>query len=109
LATLNAPSLEFSLGALFLEYIFAECWFGPTVAGLQAAAPPSAQGLTAGVFSCLTLIGNFAPFFIGLAIQSGGYELPSLLSYSVPVLYAGSALVFVAAGQAIQEKSEKGG
>ena len=64
LLTLQAPTLELSLGALFLEYLFAECWFGPTIAGLQAAAPPSAQGLTTGVFSCLTFVGNLgaSPF-----------------------------------------------
>lgn len=56
-----------ALAALFLEYLLAECWLGPTVASLQAAAPPSAQGLTTGVFSCLTLVGNLAPFLIGIA------------------------------------------
>ena len=59
----------------------------------------SAQGLTTGVFSCLTLVGNLAPFFIGLAVNSGGYELPDLLAYSIPLLYAGSAAAFVAAAQ----------
>ena len=100
LGTLNAPTLELSLAALFCEYLTAECWFGPTVAGLQQAAPPNAQGLTTGVFSCLTFVGNLAPFAIGLAVSSGDYELPQLLTYSVPVLYAAAAVAFVAAGQA---------
>jgi predicted MFS family arabinose efflux permease len=99
LATLGAPTLETSLAALFAEYLFAECWFGPTVAGLQAAAPPQAQGLTTGVFSCLTFVGNLAPFIIGLLVKSGDYNLPELLSYSVPLLYAASAVAFVAAAQ----------
>jgi len=104
LGTLNAPSIELSLGALFLEYLFAECWIGPTVAELQAAAPPSAQGLTTGVFSCLTFVGNLAPFLIGLATQSGTSDLTSLLSNSVPILYAGSAAAFLIAGQLAQEQ-----
>ena len=44
--TLEAPTLQASLAFLFLEYLFAECWFGPTIAALQNAAPPTAQGLT---------------------------------------------------------------
>ena len=99
IATLNAPTLELSLGALFLEYLLAECWFGPTVAGLQDAAPPRAQGLTTGIFSALTFVGNLAPFFIGLAIKGDNADLTTLLAYSVSVLYAASAIVFVAASQ----------
>ena len=98
---------QLSLGSLFLEYLFAECWFGPTIAGLQAAAPPNAQGLTTGVFSCLTFVGNLAPFAIGLAVSSGEYELPDLLAYSVPVLYAAAAVAFVAAGQTLVEDQPK--
>ena len=86
-------------GALFLEYLFAECWFGPTIAGLQAAAPANAQGLITGVFSCLTFVGNLAPFLIGLAVSSGDYEMNQLLAISVPVLYGAAAVAFVAAGQ----------
>ena len=100
LGTIDAPTLELSLGALFLEYLFAECWFGPTVAALQAAAPPNAVGLTTGVFSCLTFVGNLAPFVVGLALQSGEYELPQLLMYSVPALYVASAVTFAFAAQA---------
>lgn len=106
LGTLYAPSLELSLGALFLEYAVAECWFGPTVAGLQSAAPPRAMGLTTGVFSGLTFVGNLAPYFIGLAISGGEFELTPLLAWSVPILYAASAVAFVAASQVGQAERE---
>ena len=82
------------------------CWFGPTIAALQAAAPANAQGLTTGVFSCLTLVGNLAPFLIGLAVTEGTYELPQLLEYSVPVLYVGAVMAFVAAGQTVKSRQE---
>jgi len=97
--TISAPSLELSLGMLFLEYLVAECWFGPTVAGLQAAAPEGTGGLTTGLFSGLTLFGNLAPFFVGLAVQSGQYELSPLLLYSVSSLYLLSAVLFLSAAQ----------
>ena len=102
LGTLQSPSLEASLGCLFFEYLLAECWFGPTVTQLQRAAPDGTQGLTTGVFSFLTLIGNLAPFAIGLAVQSGSAELTDLLGPSVCVLYALAAVAFVAAGQTAQ-------
>lgn len=43
-----STSQELSLAALFVEYLLAECWFGPTVAALQKSAPSGAQGLTQG-------------------------------------------------------------
>ena len=71
-ATLNAPTSSFR-SAPFPQYLLAE-WFGPTVAGLQDAAPPRAQGLTTGIFSALTR-GQPAPFFIGLAIKGDNADL----------------------------------
>lgn len=98
--TLGASSLESSLALLFAEYLVAECWFGPTVTQLQLTAPAGTAGLTTGVFSFLTLVGNLAPFLIGLGVQSGDYELGQLLGPSVAALYTLAALAFVAAGQA---------
>ena len=64
---------------------------------LRLLPPP--QGLTTGVFSFLVLVGNFAPFLIGIAVQNSDVELTQLLGPSVAVLYSLSALAFVAAGQ----------
>ena len=97
--TIQAPTLEASLGFLFLEYLVAECWFGPTIAALQNAAPPTAQGLPQGVFALLPLIGNLAPALIGYLLSSSDVQLPDLLLLSVPVLYAASAAAFVVAGE----------
>lgn len=97
--TLQAPTIEASLAFLFAEYLLAECWFGPTIAALQNAAPPTAQGLTAGVFAMLTLVGNLAPALIGYLLSSSNMRLPDLLLLSVPVLYAAAAAAFVVAGE----------
>ena len=98
--TLTAPSLELSLAFLFGEYLFAECWFGPTIAALQRAAPPAAQGTAQGLFNTLTLVGNLAPAVIGYGLKESSYELPSLLIVAVPVLYAASAAAFYFAADA---------
>ena len=73
----------------------------PAVRPTDACAPRCGQGLITGVFSCLTLVGNLAPFAIGLAVSSGDYSLPQVLSLSVPVFYGGAAVAFVIAGQTI--------
>ena len=99
-ATLTAPSLELSLAFLFGEYLFAECWFGPTIAALQRAAPPAAQGTAQGLFNTLTLVGNLAPAVIGYGLKESSYELPTLLLVAVPVLYAASAAAFYFAADA---------
>jgi len=64
------------------------------------------MGLTTGVFSGLTFVGNLAPYFIGLAISGGEFELTPLLAWSVPILYAASAVAFVAASQVGQAERE---
>ena len=111
-ATLNADSLTISLGYLFAEYLFAECWFGPTVATLQRVAPPDAQGLAQGAFNGLTLVGNLAPLAIGVLVardfNGAPLELPTLLQYSVGALYVGSAAAFVVAAERVRE-ADRGG
>lgn len=99
--TLTAPTLTLSLACLFGEYLAAECWFGPVIAALQRAAPPGTQGLTQGSLAALTFLGNLAPLALGAAVAGkwGGTDLPTLLLWSVPLLYAASAAVFVYAGE----------
>ena len=98
--TLTAPTLTASLACLFGEYLAAECWFGPVIAALQRAAPPGTQGLTQGSLAFLTFAGNLAPAVLGAALSAGvGPDLRELLLWSVPVLYAASAAVFVVAGE----------
>jgi MFS family permease len=105
LATLYAPTLQLSLTALFLEYLVAECWFGPTVAALQRAAPVRLRGLSQGIFNTLTLAGNLAPLGIGLLLNDYGYQLAPTLAVLVPIFYASSAAAFVVAGEKANGKA----
>jgi hypothetical protein len=99
--------LTYDDGHFLHRYLVAECWLGPTVAELQAAAPPAAQGLTTGVFSGLTLVGNLAPALLGFAVSSLGYELTPSLAASVSTLYAASAMVFVAAAESARVRPRR--
>ena len=81
-----SSSLEVSLAFLFAEYLFAECWFGPSLAILQDVLPPAARGSASGLFTALTLFGNAAPYAIGRVVGRGG-GAPSLrdaLGVAVP-------------------------
>jgi len=108
LAALSAPTLQLSIAALFLEYLAAESWFGPTVAALQAATPARLQGLSQGVFSTLTLVGNLAPLAIGVLLRDQGFELAPTLGVLVSVLYVAAAAAFVVAGEAGLEAGPPG-
>lgn len=80
-AALAQDTLPASLGFLFLEYLAAECWLGPTVAGIYAALPSqSDRGTAQGFFSLLTAVGNVAPVLIGGMVAAGGVGGTGLLA-----------------------------
>jgi len=101
-AVVLAPSFVLAQAFLFLEYLVAECWFGPAVAVLQDVLPPSQRGTAQGVFSMLTTVGNIAPAAIGAAL-SRDIELRQALLVSVPLCYALAAAGFVAVGASLRE------
>lgn len=74
---IRAPTPELSVAFLFAEYIFAECWFGPTLASLFNAVPRESRGTAQSVFSVLTAAGNIAPILVGALV---GGELGVSLS-----------------------------
>lgn len=57
----------------------------------------------------LTLAGNVAPALLGLLLRETSVDLPTALSYSVPLLYAGSAVSFVIAGEQFYEAQPRSG
>ena len=95
---LHAARFGVAMGWLALEYLAAECWFGPSLAILQDVLPPAARGSASGLFTALTLFGNAAPYAIGRVVGRGG-GAPSLrdaLGVAVPAFYAASAVGFIA-------------
>jgi len=71
--TATAGTFEGASSALLVEYLVAECWFGPALAGLYAALPdPRLRGSTQGVFSVLTALGNLGPVAVGALLSSSG-------------------------------------
>eukprot|EP00667_Euglena_gracilis_P003684 EG_transcript_3697 len=52
------PDFNTALFCLFLEYLVAECWFGPTLASLYDSVPQDKRGSAQGLFSTLTAFGS---------------------------------------------------
>ncbi|CAM9443933.1 unnamed protein product [Phaeothamnion confervicola] len=89
-----------AMAFLLVEYVVAECWFGPTVTILQGAVPPDVRGTAQGAFSTLTAFGNVAPVVFG-ALTSQGAPLRDVLFWGVSLCYAASAVAFFATGQSL--------
>ncbi|KAJ1435295.1 major facilitator superfamily domain-containing protein, partial [Ochromonadaceae sp. CCMP2298] len=94
-----ASTPEAAAGFLFLEYLVAECWFGPTLASLFSVVPAKRRGAAQGLFSVLTAAGNLGPV-LGATTASGavaGLDLGTVLLVEVCGCYLISALLFALA------------
>ena len=85
--------------SLFIEYIVAECWIGPTLASLYNVVPSNRRGTTQGTFSLLIAFGNIAPYIVGLF--TGGalasFSIGQSILWLVNFAYLVSGLSFVSA------------
>mmetsp|Transcript_26905 Transcript_26905/g.43514 ORF Transcript_26905/g.43514 Transcript_26905/m.43514 type:complete len:280 (-) Transcript_26905:209-1048(-) len=103
--TVYANSFNSASSALLLEYLVAECWFGPAQAALYAALPnPNLRASTQGVFSLLTAVGNLAPVAVGALISTSGLwgfsantPIRDALLWTVTPAYILSAALFALA------------
>ena len=95
-AFILAPTPELTAAALLVEYLVAECWFGPTLAALFNVVSPDRRGSAQGLFSVLTAVGNTAPILIGAFAGGnlGDYPLSTVLMVAVSGCYALSGGLF---------------
>lgn len=82
------------MAAFFVHLVFAECWFGPTIATLLGSLPSDLRGTAQGM-------ANFAQFFAGLAQAAIAplartYGIAAVVSAVVPLACLGSTLLFLA-------------
>mmetsp|Transcript_14925 Transcript_14925/g.35177 ORF Transcript_14925/g.35177 Transcript_14925/m.35177 type:complete len:318 (+) Transcript_14925:807-1760(+) len=97
LAVIGAGTFQAAMTFLFVEYLVAEMWFGPTISILQSCVGPSQRGTAQGLFSVLVTVGNIAPVAIGAAL-SKGVSLGSALSLTIPCFYTLAAVFFLVTG-----------
>mmetsp|Transcript_41424 Transcript_41424/g.60605 ORF Transcript_41424/g.60605 Transcript_41424/m.60605 type:complete len:607 (+) Transcript_41424:177-1997(+) len=110
----HSSSFESAMFWLGVEYLVAECWFGPVVAVLQSSVGPTLGGTAQGMFTLTGAIGNFAPSALGVLYGSAaagavedGSALSGLLGVGVCGGYFLSAICFAISAQAGNE--EEGG
>lgn len=107
---------------LGVEYLVAECWFGPVVAVLQSSVDKTKGGTAQGLFTLTgALGGNLAPSILGVVyssmlnkgsvVQQESFEiLGGLLGYVVCTGYLLAALFFAlsaSAGDKVVESAQK--
>eukprot|EP00804_Cyclotella_cryptica_P013144 CCRYP_019652-RA/>CCRYP_019652-RA protein AED:0.11 eAED:0.11 QI:0/0/0/1/1/1/2/0/542 len=94
----SANSFELAMFWLALEYLVAECWFGPTIAVLQSSVKSSVRGTAQGIFVLAGAMGNISPALLGFLYGSPSWEMPlaDLLSFSVSGGYFISSIFFIA-------------
>eukprot|EP00903_Cladosiphon_okamuranus_P006304 g6182.t1 len=94
------PSFYASMFFLFLEYLVAECWFGPAISVLQKALPPRVRGVGIGCYSFFTTIaGSFMTYIVGVILDAytSDSALKLTLLVSVCGMYLISGVVFLVA------------
>ena len=102
---------------LAIEYLVAECWFGPTIAVLQSTVGKSRTGTAQGLFVLTGALGNIAPTLLGIIYssnsqigESGGSSpevLADYLTYGVCAGYLLSSLFFALSVRASSHSREE--
>lgn len=99
--TAHASTFDSAMTWLAIEYLVAECWFGPTVAVLQSEVGKKQGGVAQGMFTFTGAIGNLAPSVLGIlygqqmsADISSSTVLSDLLANGVCAGYLLSAVFF---------------
>uniref|UniRef100_A0A7S2E268 Major facilitator superfamily (MFS) profile domain-containing protein n=1 Tax=Helicotheca tamesis TaxID=374047 RepID=A0A7S2E268_9STRA len=110
----HSPTFELAMFWLGMEYLVAECWFGPVVAVLQSSVGSGLGGTAQGMFTLCGAVGNFAPSALGILYGQAaattvedGSALSSLLGTGVCAGYILSAVCFTISAQASNEGTGK--
>lgn len=100
----NTGTFEYAMIWLSIEYLVAECWFGPVVAVLQSTVGTEKTGTAQGMFVLTGALANAAPTLLGYLYGSmatgtsnarEAQVLGNLLTYGVILGYLLSAIFFV--------------
>ena len=109
LAIHSTDSFQIAMVWLTIEYLVAECWFGPTISTLLSTVPSKIGGTAQGLFTLTGAMANLSPTFLGYlygqatlsaATTTDGVEmssselLPVLLTTGVCFGYIAAAFCF---------------
>lgn len=104
LAVHSSESFSVAMIWLTVEYLVAECWFGPTISALLSTVPSNIGGIAQGLFTMTGATANFAPTLLGYVYGRASSieakdELLGLLSMAVCTCYLLSAASFAMGAQ----------
>jgi MFS family permease len=108
LAIHSTDSFQIAMGWLTIEYLVAECWFGPTISTLLSTVPSKIGGTAQGLFTLTGAVANLSPTLLGylygeatsFGTTTDGVEmssaelLPVLLTTGVCFGYVSSSFCF---------------
>jgi len=108
LAIHSTESFQIAMFWLTIEYLVAECWFGPTISTLLSTVPSKIGGTAQGLFTLTGAVANLSPTILGYVYGKAttsvttteGVEmlstdiLPVLLTVGVCFGYISSAFCF---------------
>lgn len=97
----STNAFEVAMFWLAVEYLVAECWFGPTIAVLQSTVGSGFTGTAQGLFVLTGAVGNLAPSLLGVIYgnqitgsSSSSEVLADLLGWGVCAGYLLSSVFF---------------
>jgi MFS family permease len=110
LAMHTSDSFQVAMIWLTVEYLLAECWFGPTISTLLSTVPTNVGGTAQGLFTLMGGLANLAPTILGYYYgqvsgtgqelsSSSSSELQALLSAVVCFCYISCAICFAIGAQ----------
>lgn len=100
----HADSFQTAMVWLSLEYMVAECWFGPTISSMLATVGSKVGGTGQGIFTLTGAVANVAPTALGWSYSAkigadASSELSTLLSSVVCFAYLACAVCFAISAQ----------
>ena len=101
---LHAHSFQSAMAWLSIEYLVAECWFGPTISVMLTTVGSKVGGTAQGLFTLTGGVANLAPTALGwlysrqLATDASA-QLNDILTTAVCFAYLSSACCFAISAQ----------
>jgi len=111
----STDAFEIAMFWLAIEYLVAECWFGPTISVLQSTVGKSKTGTAQGLFVLTGAVGNLAPTLLGWiygnqvtesSSSASSEVLANLLGWGVCTCYLLSSIFFAVSVRASGESME---
>lgn len=112
---LLSTNFYLSMFGLFLEYLTAECWFGPIISVIQSSLPARVRGIGIACFTFITtFFGSLASYLIGVWVDDVTNDLDDhtgrlryIILFCVASCYFSAAVLFFFARKYIDIPHDK--